>query len=109
MSVIVLEKRWRHHTKSGGYDNLGKFLNAHQVQRAHLRSLPSKILAKAWEYLYCDEVRLVGLFGALGLGSWNDIRARKWGLDLLMRPWHWPMYLSLNSVSLDHRKIIVGV
>jgi len=61
MTVIVLEKRWAHHTKSGGYDHLARFLNAHQVQRAHLRWLPSKIVAKAWEYLYHDEVRLVDL------------------------------------------------
>jgi len=58
MTIIVLEKRWTHHTKGGGYDQLGKFLGAHRVQRAHVRSLPAKIVGKAWEYFYSDKVSI---------------------------------------------------
>jgi len=56
MSVIVLEKRWEHHTTGGGYDQLGRFLGAHRVQRPHLSSLPAKIAGKAWEHLYSDKI-----------------------------------------------------
>ncbi|MCL2453348.1 MAG: glycosyltransferase family 4 protein [Alphaproteobacteria bacterium] len=58
MTVIVLEKRWGHHTKSGGYDHLGKSLNAHRVQRVPFRSPQGKIVRKAWEYFFSDRVNL---------------------------------------------------
>jgi glycosyltransferase involved in cell wall biosynthesis len=56
MTTIVIEKRWTHHTKSGGYDQLGKFLSAHRVQRSHLRSMPGKAAGKVWEHFYSHKL-----------------------------------------------------
>jgi glycosyltransferase involved in cell wall biosynthesis len=59
MSVIVLKKRWAHHTKSGGYDHLAKFLNGYRLGRTALTTLPGKIVAKAWQYFCSGKVDLV--------------------------------------------------
>jgi glycosyltransferase involved in cell wall biosynthesis len=59
MTIIVLEKRWGHHTKSGGYDNLGRFLNGYRIRRAALTTLPGKIIAKTWAYTYADALDLL--------------------------------------------------
>ena len=56
MTIIILEKRWTHHTEGGGYDQLGKFLGAHRVQRPHTCSLPGKVAGKVWEHFFSDKV-----------------------------------------------------
>jgi glycosyltransferase involved in cell wall biosynthesis len=52
--VICVEKRWAHHVQSGGYSRLGDFLDARIVRRGHFTSLPGKVVARGWEYLYGD-------------------------------------------------------
>ena len=44
MRVLCLSKRWKHHTKSGGYDRLASEVNALEVRRRLLPRILSKLL-----------------------------------------------------------------
>lgn len=46
--VICLTKRFPHHTQSGGYDALARYLNAIEISRPALASLSGRAWNKAW-------------------------------------------------------------
>ncbi|MEC5387209.1 glycosyltransferase family 4 protein [Uliginosibacterium sp. H3] len=49
MQIICLNKRWKHHSASGGYDRLADALGATDVRSQDIRSLPGRVTAKVWE------------------------------------------------------------
>lgn len=58
MRMICVEKRWDHHIGRGGYSRLADFLDGRVVRRTRFTSLPGKVAAKGWEYLYGDREHL---------------------------------------------------
>lgn len=51
LRVICVTKRWKHHTASGGYDQLARAVGAEIVTRRTERSIPSRVAGRLWRHL----------------------------------------------------------
>jgi glycosyltransferase involved in cell wall biosynthesis len=98
MQVVVLAKRWSHHTTSGGYDRLGSAVSASIINRPSVKGTPSRIAQKLWRrytkigsylfhYDFEDWLAEIGVLTANFLKPW-DVLHVLYGdeqLDLLLR------------------------
>ncbi|HSD39606.1 MAG TPA: glycosyltransferase family 4 protein [Rhodocyclaceae bacterium] len=50
MQIVCLNKRWKHHSASGGYDRIAEALGAIDVRSTDIRSAPGRVAAKVWEH-----------------------------------------------------------
>jgi glycosyltransferase involved in cell wall biosynthesis len=49
LRVVCVAKRWKHHTASGGYDQLARVVGAEVVQRDLRRDISHRVKCKVWE------------------------------------------------------------
>jgi glycosyltransferase involved in cell wall biosynthesis len=98
VKVVVLAKRWSHHTTSGGYDRLGSAVNASIINRTSVKGTPGRVAQKLWRhytktgsylfhYDFGDWLAEIGVLTANFLRPW-DVLHVLYGdeqLDLLLR------------------------
>lgn len=51
LRVVCIAKRWKHHTASGGYDQLARAVGAEVIRRPTERSIPRRVVARLWREL----------------------------------------------------------
>jgi len=59
LRILCLTKRWAHHTASGGYDAIARYLNGNTISRPDLGSGAGRIAEKAWHFVHGEKPHLL--------------------------------------------------
>jgi len=55
MKTVCVTKGYKQHTSSGGYGQLAEYLDAVEVRRSELTSVPARVVEKAWNFCAGDK------------------------------------------------------